>query len=108
MAPNGSHVSLLPNHYPEFSAIDENVFAGNKTLRSVSGIGVTIIGVTDFVPNDTIRDAANIRAPSLPTFLNCTALESIDFPAAMTIAGRSFEGCSSLRAVNLPAATSIG
>ena len=41
-------------------------------------------------------------------FQDCTALTSVELPAAISIGSNSFQGCTGLTSVELPAATSVG
>ena len=66
--------------------------------------------VTDSIIDGSITELVDDQITSIGdrAFYNCSALTSIDLPAATSIGSYAFQNCSELTSVDLPAVTSIG
>ena len=60
--------------------------------------------------NKTVTECSDgmIKRVREYVFYGCTALTTVDLPAATSMDSNAFYGCTALTTVNLPAATSIG
>ena len=92
--------------FPEATKIQGGAFVGCKALVSVSAPNVTEIrsDVTDYLHIDM---DGNYNKDTIGAFSNCTSLETVDFPAAVTIGSSAFSGCTNLTTANFPAAVTI-
>jgi hypothetical protein len=70
-----------------------------SSLISVTGKNVEIINSSS---------SSSSYYYGISAFSGCTALTSVNFPAATSIDHDAFSGCTALTSVSLPAATSIG
>ena len=92
--------------FPEATKIQGGAFIGCKALVSVSAPNVTEIrsDVTDYLHFN--MDGGYMK-DNLGAFSDCTALATVDFPAAVTIGSIVFSGCKNLTTVNFPLAETI-
>jgi hypothetical protein len=94
----------------------KSIEAGEGTLRlfsslySISGAGVTSIGLQAFYRFDTLKSVSFPVLTSIgeSAFYRCLSLESVNLPAATIIGDRAFHRCRSLKNVSLPVAVNIG
>jgi hypothetical protein len=83
-------------------------------LKTVSGAGVTSIGMSAFYASNS--GPAALTSVSFPVaasigvraFQDCTALTSVSFPMAASIGIEAFVYCTGLTSVSFPVAASIG
>lgn len=92
--------------FPRAAKIQGGAFIGCKALVSVSAPNATEI--RSDVVNYTFTDMdGGYMKDILGAFLDCIALATVDFPAAVTIGDRVFSGCKNLTTVNFPMAETI-
>ena len=79
---------------------------GGKAIKAQDG-GTD---AEDGIVTRTITTYTNNRVQSIggSALYGCSALTSVDFPAATTIGSSAFNNCPKLTSVNLPIATTIG
>ncbi|MDR2143455.1 MAG: leucine-rich repeat domain-containing protein [Treponema sp.] len=93
---------IYPDYNPTFRYFDK--------LSSVSGAGITQVGVVAF---DTCTSLSTISFPKAAVignsaFFRCTSLTSVNLPKAATIDNSAFHECTSLTTISLPEAATIG
>jgi hypothetical protein len=113
----------------------DTTFQYFDNLKSVSGAGITEVGMSAFhnyysntslttisfpeatvIGNSAFFGCSSLTSVYLPkatvidnsAFYRCTSLTEISLPNAATISGYAFRGCTSLTAISLPKATGIG
>jgi hypothetical protein len=85
-------------------------FYGYTKLESVSGAGVTDVGVGAFNECTALKTVSLKVATEIGdgAFFQCTGLTEVSLPAAMDIGDDAFFGCAALKTVSLPEAKTIG
>ena len=92
--------------FPEATKIQGGAFAGCKALVSVSAPNVTEIR-SDVINYIFIDIDGNYMTDTIGAFMECTSLETADFPVAVTIWDSAFRGCTNLTTANFPLAETI-
>ena len=92
--------------FPEATKIQGGAFAGCKALVSVSAPNVTEIR-SDVINYIFIDIDGNYMTDTIGAFIDCTSLETADFPVAVTIWDSAFRGCTNLTTANFPLAETI-
>lgn len=92
--------------FPEATKIQGGAFIGCKALVSVSAPNVTEI-MSDVINYLFIDIDGNYMTDIIGAFMDCTSLETADFPVAVTIGDSAFRGCTNLTTANFPLAETI-
>lgn len=93
--------------FPMATKIQGCAFIGCKALVSVSAPNATEIR-SDAVNYFMFDMEGNYDKGTLGAFSGCTALATVDFPAAVTIWRGAFSGCTGLTELKFPRVKTIG
>ena len=98
---------VVPNEVKE---IDDEVFWGSKSLRSIKMPNVEVIGEKAFVRCESLVSVfmPKVRTIGYGAFLYCRSLAGVYLPNVREIGNIAFERCTSLAIVTIPNVQTIG